>query len=60
MILIIDDDPAIRSSLQLLLKRAGHQVKTVANPAEAIAYVHTEIPQLILMEIGRASCRERV
>ena len=52
MILIIDDDPAIRSSLQLLLKRAGHQVKTVANPAEAIAYVHTEIPQLILMDMN--------
>ena len=52
MILIIDDDPAIRSSLQLLLKRAGHQVKTVANPAEAIAYVHTEVPQLILMDMN--------
>ena len=52
MILIIDDDPAIRSSLQLLLKRAGHQVKTAANPAEAIAFVHTDIPQLILMDMN--------
>lgn len=52
MILIIDDDPAIRSSLQLLLKRAGYQIKTVANPADAIAYVHTEIPQLILMDMN--------
>jgi two-component system NtrC family response regulator len=52
MILIIDDDPAIRSSLQLLLKRAGHQVKTVANPAEALDCVHAEIPQLILMDMN--------
>lgn len=39
MILIIDDDPAIRASLSLLLRRSGHEVKAVASPAEAMAMV---------------------
>ncbi len=29
MILIIDDDSAVRSSLSFMLKRAGYEVKTL-------------------------------
>ena len=48
MILIIDDDSAVRSSLSFMLKRAGYEAQTVSGPREAME------------EIGRASCRERV
>ena len=36
MILIIDDDSAVRSSLSFMLKRAGYEVKTafLSNPKE--------------------------
>lgn len=36
MILIADDDNAIRLSLSMLLRKAGHDVKTVGSPAEVI------------------------
>ncbi len=52
MILIIDDDSAIRASLSLMLKRAGHDVKAVAMPREAIEIVRQEAPQLILMDMN--------
>ena len=52
MILIIDDDSAIRASLSLMLKRAGYDVKAVAMPREAIEVVRHEAPQLILMDMN--------
>ena len=42
MILIIDDDSAIRSSLKLLLKHEGYDVKAVAMPHEAMDLVRAE------------------
>lgn len=32
MILIIDDDSAVRSSLSFMLKRAGYEAQTVSGP----------------------------
>lgn len=32
MILIVDDDSAVRSSLSFMLKRAGYEVKTAPGP----------------------------
>lgn len=52
MILVVDDDLAIRTSLSLVLKRSGYDVKTVATPAEAIALVRVATPQLILMDMN--------
>ena len=52
MILIIDDDSAIRSSLSFMLKRAGYETQTVANPQEAIEIVRAITPQLILMDMN--------
>ena len=34
MILIIDDDSAVRSSLSFMLKRAGYEVKTAPGLAK--------------------------
>lgn len=52
MILVIDDDIAIRTSLSLVLKRAGYDAKTVASPAEAMNVVREVSPELILMDMN--------
>lgn len=52
MILIIDDDAAIRASLTVLLKRAGYMTRTASNPDEAIAEVRREIPHLALLDMN--------
>ncbi|WP_308770020.1 sigma-54 dependent transcriptional regulator [uncultured Bacteroides sp.] len=52
MILIIDDDSAIRSSLSFMLKRAKYEVQAVPGPKEAMDVVHTVTPQLILMDMN--------
>ena len=52
MILIIDDDSAVRSSLSFMLKRAGYEVRTAPGPREAMDTVRTEAPALILMDMN--------
>lgn len=52
MILIIDDDSAIRSSLSFMLKRAGYDVKAVSSPRETMEVVRAEAPQLMLMDMN--------
>ena len=49
MILIIDDDSAVRSSLSFMLKRAGYEAQVVPGPREAIEVVRTVAPDLILI-----------
>ena len=52
MILIIDDDSAVRSSLSFMLKRAGYSVLAVPGPREAMDVVRSETPDLILMDMN--------
>lgn len=52
MILIIDDDSSIRSSLSFMLKRAGYEPQAVASAKEAIDVVRTNKPKLILMDMN--------
>ena len=52
MILVIDDDISIRTSLSLLLKRAKFEVQAVSTPKEAIAVVRNVCPELILMDMN--------
>ncbi|MBQ7553837.1 MAG: sigma-54-dependent Fis family transcriptional regulator [Bacteroidaceae bacterium] len=52
MILIVDDDSAIRTSLGFMLKRAGYEVQAVAGPKEAMEIVRNEEPRLILMDMN--------
>jgi two-component system NtrC family response regulator len=52
MILIVDDDSAVRSSLTFLLKRAGFEPEAVPGPEEALAVVRQTAPQLILMDMN--------
>ena len=43
-ILICDDDPTVRSSLSLVLKRAGYGIATAETPEQAAAQIRTTIP----------------
>ncbi|MBQ7182044.1 MAG: sigma-54-dependent Fis family transcriptional regulator [Bacteroidaceae bacterium] len=52
MILIIDDDIGIRTSLTMMLRRAGYEPHPVASPKEAIAIVRKQKPRLILMDMN--------
>jgi len=52
MILIIDDDPAVRSSLSFLLKSSGYEPETAVTPEEALNVVRKTAPQLILMDMN--------
>lgn len=52
MILIVDDDPAIRSSLGLLLKRGGYATRMAASPAEAMAAVREKTPAAVLLDMN--------
>ena len=52
MILIIDDDAAVRSSLTFLLKRAGFRPEAVPGPKEALEVVRVTAPELILMDMN--------
>ena len=44
MILVVDDDSAIRMSLKLLLGRSGYEVELADGPARAIEIVRSETP----------------
>lgn len=52
MILVIDDDNAIRTSLSLLLKRSGYEVKAVSIPKEAMEIIRSYTPRMILMDMN--------
>jgi DNA-binding response OmpR family regulator len=50
-ILIIDDEPNLRHSLGLILKRAGYVVTTAANAAEAIQLLQAGAYDLVFLDI---------
>lgn len=52
MILIVDDDNSVRVSLKLLLKRNGYEVVAASSPAEAIAFVRSSRPDLVIMDMN--------
>jgi len=52
MILIIDDDIAIRASLSLMLKQNGFKTKEAASPGEALEMAQLHPYQLVLMDMN--------
>jgi DNA-binding NtrC family response regulator len=52
MILVIDDDKAVRSSLSLLLRQAGYQTMLAEGPEEALAITKAESPDLFIMDMN--------
>jgi len=62
-ILVVDDQPFIRRSLSLALRRAGYQVSTAVNGAEGLEHVRALRPGLVFLDLmmpvmdGFETCR---
>lgn len=52
MILIVDDDIAVRTSLSLLLKSAGYGIATAENATEALQIINEEKPEMIILDLN--------
>ena len=52
MILIIDDDIAVRTSLSLLLRKEGFETSAVDTPAGALDMIDAELPELVIMDMN--------
>lgn len=52
MILIVDDDAAVRATLGLVLKRRGYEVTAVAGPDEALVHMRAGTPELVIMDMN--------
>lgn len=50
-VLVVDDEPDIAESIQLILELDGYAVETAANGAEALAAIDRGRPALILLDM---------
>ena len=50
-ILLVDDDPDLRDSLQIILEKKGYSVRTAANGHEALAALEVRRPDLMILDI---------
>ncbi|MBU2522282.1 MAG: response regulator [Proteobacteria bacterium] len=63
-IMVVDDDPDMRETLQIILEAAGHTVVTAADGEECLARLKTECPDLLILDLlmpkmdGFAVCKE--
>lgn len=63
-ILLIDDDPDIRTVMGMVLKKEGYEVDTASRREEALEKLSNEKPSVILLDVllsgadGRELCRE--
>jgi DNA-binding response OmpR family regulator len=51
-ILIVDDDALLRRSLAFNLEKVGYRASTAATAEDALAQVHLDPPDLVLLDIG--------
>src|SRR5262245_54053449 len=52
LILIVDDDQSVTTSLALLLKQAGYRSQSVSSPAEALERIASENYHLVLQDMN--------
>ncbi len=52
MILIIDDDIAVRTSLLLLLQQQEYEAAGAGSPAEALSFLAQQSPELIILDLN--------
>lgn len=50
-ILLVDDDPDLRDSLQIILEKKGYSVRTAANGHEALEALGVRKPDLMILDI---------
>jgi two-component system response regulator PrrA len=64
LVLVVDDDAEIRSTLGCLLELAGYRVATAPNGREALHAINQEVPALVFLDMnmpvldGRGFARE--
>jgi PAS domain S-box-containing protein len=51
-VLVVDDNRDSAESLALVLKTAGHEVRTASAPAEALKIMPSFLPKVIILDIG--------
>ncbi len=51
MILVVDDEPSIRTILTHQLEQAGYDVRSAADGPQALAILQRELPDLILLDV---------
>jgi DNA-binding response OmpR family regulator len=63
-VLIIDDDPDVRTIMKVLMKKQGYDVATAINKEDALFKLEDFQPSVILLDVllsgsdGREFCRE--
>ena len=63
-ILIIDDDPDVRTVMNILMKKNGYDVETASRREEALEKIRSFQPSLVLLDVllsgadGREICRD--
>lgn len=63
-VLIIDDDPDVRTVMDVLMKKKGYAVATASDREDALVKLHDFQPSIILLDVllsgtdGRELCRE--
>ena len=57
-ILLVDDDPDLRNSLQIILEKNGYAVRTASNGQEALEALKTQKPDLMILDIMMATDTE--
>jgi len=50
-ILLVDDDPDLSDSLQIILEKEGYAVRTAASGAEALEALKVKWPDLMILDI---------
>jgi CheY-like chemotaxis protein len=53
-LLIVDDDPEVRSMLQRMLKGRGHEIETAPSGEACLTMIGTRLPDVILLDIDMA------
>jgi len=62
-ILVIDDDPDVRTVMNILMKKNGYEVDTASHRAEALEKLRDFRPSIVLLDVllsgadGREICR---
>jgi DNA-binding response OmpR family regulator len=51
-VLVVDDEPAICKAIRLILELEGYAVTTAASGAEALDRAATELPAVVLLDLG--------
>jgi CheY-like chemotaxis protein len=51
-ILVVDDDASTRTLLELILSSGGHEVTLLNDGREALAYLKTNTPNLIVIDVN--------